>query len=149
MERPIPVKISPLNDTEFHEIVNSMIPQSDERIVLKNNLTKILQNFNIKRQSMVNKQTKIQKMKQLQANNIFYLQGKRESIDSLLQGPVKLVWSNALMNEFGLVAQGIHVIEGNDCIDFIDKNEVPSNKKVAYSNMVCDFCPLKTEKNRV
>ena len=88
-------------------------------------------------------------MKQLQANNIFYLQGKRESIDSLLQGPVKLVWSNALMNEFGLVAQGIHVIEGNDCIDFIDKNEVPSNKKVAYSNMVCDFCPLKTEKNRV
>ena len=79
MERPIPVKISPLNDTEFHEIVNSMIPQSDERIVLKNNLTKILQNFNIKRQSMINKKNDVEKKRFSHKQIIFSAHKEKES----------------------------------------------------------------------
>ena len=36
-----------------------------------------------------------------------------------------------------------------DTIDFINKNEVPPNKKVTYANMVCDVRPLKAESHRV
>ena len=36
-----------------------------------------------------------------------------------------------------------------DTIDFIDRNEVPHDKKVTYGNFICDYRPLKTEKYRV
>ena len=55
-----------------------------------------------------------------------------------------------LSNEIGRLAQGVgdHVA-GTDTIDFINKSEVPENKKVAYANFICDYRPLKTEPHRV
>ena len=45
------------------------------------------------------------------------------------------------------MAQGISDIEGNNVMDFISHSEVPKDRIVTYSNMVCDIRPLKIEKN--
>ena len=82
-------------------------------------------------------------------NHIFNIDGHKESIDTLLQGPESDAWTQSLTNGLGRLAQGTNTILGNDCIDFIHKYEVPKNKKVTYANMVCDFRPLKQEKYRV
>ena len=82
-------------------------------------------------------------------NHIYNIHGHKESIDGLLNGPEAPIWKQSLSNELGRLAQGIGDIKGSDCIDFIPKQQVPSNKKVTYANMVCDYRPLKQEKYRV
>lgn len=81
--------------------------------------------------------------------HIFNEKGKKESLDSLLQGGMSKTWGNSLSNELGRLVQGIRSIKGNDVIDFITKEEVPSHKKVTYANMVCDYRPLKSDPRRV
>ena len=34
-------------------------------------------------------------------------------------------------------------------MEFINKRDIPKHKKIIYANFVCDFRPLKAEKNRV
>ena len=34
-------------------------------------------------------------------------------------------------------------------MQYIHKKDVPKGKKVTYTNMVCNFCPLQTENYRV
>ena len=76
--------------------------------------------------------------------------GKRETIDSLLAGSNGAVWTQAVSNELGRLAQGLGShIDGSNTIDFIHRHEVPATAKVTYANMVCDYRPLKAEPNRV
>ena len=77
------------------------------------------------------------------------MQGKRQTLDQLIQGPDAAIWQQATSNELGRLAQGVQNTEDNDVIDFIYKSDVPTHKKVIYANMVCDFRPLKSEPYRV
>ena len=73
---------------------------------------------------------------------------RQQSIDKLLKINQE-IWSTALSNEVGRLAQGVQDIEGNNVIDFITFSEVPKDRIVTYANMVCDIRPLKTKKFRV
>ena len=76
--------------------------------------------------------------------------GKRETIDSLITGSTASIWRQALSNELGRLSNGLPGrVQGTNTISFIHKSAVPSNKKVTYANMVCDYRPLKSEPNRV
>ena len=87
---------------------------------------------------------------QHRVNHIYDESGKKETIDTLLSGTDGNTWTTSLCNEFGRLAQGFNnTIVGTDTIDFIDRNEVPHDKKVTYGNFICDYRPLKTEKYRV
>ena len=74
--------------------------------------------------------------------------GKKQSLDKLLQtNPT--IWTTALSNELGRLAQGIRTVDGNDVMDFIFYSDVPQDRIVTYANFVCDIRPLKTEQFRV
>ena len=78
-----------------------------------------------------------------------YYHGTKLSLEQLLLGPDKIIWTNALTNEMGRTSQGINKLLGNDTLEFIKKGEVPSGRKVTYANFVCDYRPFKLEKYRV
>ena len=80
---------------------------------------------------------------------MFDTQGRKQSLDKLIQRPTQQIWKKALTNELGRLAQGINDVKGNDVVDFISYKDIPKNKIVTYTNMVCDIRPLKTEKYRV
>ena len=75
--------------------------------------------------------------------------GRKQTLDQLLQGEDKSIWQMALSNELGRLSQGVRDIKGNDVMDFIPFSHVPKGRIVTYANMVCDIRPLKTEKFRV
>ena len=81
--------------------------------------------------------------------HIFSDDGKRQNIDQLLKGPMKIIWGNGLDNELGRLADGVPGVLGTKTISFIFKSEIPRDKKITYANMVCDEKPLKQEKYRV
>ena len=65
------------------------------------------------------------------------------------QNPQNLV-PKSRDNELGRLTQGFKTrIKGTDTMTFVPKSTVPSNRKVTYSNFVCDYCPLKSEPFRV
>ena len=52
-------------------------------------------------------------------------------------------------NEFGRLMKRLkRGIQGTDTMQFIQKHEVPYNKKVTYTRFVCDYGPQKEEKER-
>ena len=76
--------------------------------------------------------------------------GARETMDTLLCGPHKAVWEQALTNEWDRLAAGkLQRVKPSNTIQFIPRSEVPPNRKVTYGNFVCEHRPLKTEKYRV
>ena len=79
---------------------------------------------------------------------MFLPQGKKKSIDKLLKEDVN-TWGLSLSNELGRLSGRIREVKGNNAIEFIDKDTIPLNKKVVYTNIVCDYRPLKKEKYRV
>ena len=83
--------------------------------------------------------------------HIFDAKGKKRSIDSLLQDKqTTSIWSKALENELGRLAQGFqHRVKAQDAMDFIFHHDIPKDRKVTYANFVCDYRPLKSEKFRV
>ena len=84
------------------------------------------------------------------ANHIFDASGKKQTLDSLLQGPTKTVWQRSASNEFGRLAQGnLHGVKGTNTIQFINKHDLPPNAKATYASFVCDYKPFKAEKHRV
>ena len=91
------------------------------------------------------------KLPKLRINHIFDQAGKKRSIDSLLQDKTTHpVWSKALENELGRLAQGFdNCVKAQDAMDFIYHREIPAQQKVTYANFVCDLRPLKSEKFRV
>ena len=83
-------------------------------------------------------------------NHICTKEGKKETIDSLLNGPNKNIWEKSLRNDWGRLAQGnMHGVRHADTIDFVHKHEVPSDSKVTCVSYVCDYHPLKEEPFRV
>ena len=59
------------------------------------------------------------------------------------------VWEKSSANEFGRIMKGLkRGIQGTDIMKFIQKHEVPYNKKVTYARFVCDYRPQKEEKER-
>ena len=84
------------------------------------------------------------------AYHIFNKEGKKQSIDDLIKGPMQETWLRSTANELGRLAKGIpERVRGTECIEFIPKSKVPKGKKVTYANMVCDYRPLKDEPYRV
>ena len=81
--------------------------------------------------------------------HIYNENGKKLSLDALLQGEMAVTWQTSLSNELGRLAQGVRQITGNNVIDFIPIEDVPPEKKVTYANMVCDYRPLKSDPYRV
>ena len=47
------------------------------------------------------------------------------------------------------LAQVIRDVKGNDTVYFTPISEVPKDKKVAYTNIVYNHIPLRTEEYRV
>ena len=98
------------------------------------------------------------RMEQFVANMIFHpyinhiyneQTGKKETADSLLTGPNKIVWNKATSNEFGRLAQGNkYGVLSTDTIEFIAFEAVPRNRDVTYLTMVFDYRPLKSEPYR-
>lgn len=83
-------------------------------------------------------------------NHIYDENGKRETIDSLLQGKSSQAWNRSLSNEWGRLADGNDAgMKGTQTIAFMPQSLVPSDKKVTYATMACDYRPLKDEKHRV
>jgi hypothetical protein len=64
-------------------------------------------------------------------NHIYNDLGKKETIDTLLEGQNGPTWTNSLCNEYGRLTQGCteNNILGTDTVDFIYQHEVPSDKK--------------------
>ena len=80
-------------------------------------------------------------------SHIFDATGKKQSLDSLLQGPNgDTRWNPALSNEWGCLAQGNDAgVESTNTIDFISKQSVPTDNSITYASFACDHCPLKDE----
>ena len=84
------------------------------------------------------------------ANLICKDDGTKETIDSLLKGSHESIWERSLRNDWGRLAQGNNFgSKGTDTIEFINRKEVPPDKKVTHASIVCDYIPLKDEKHRV
>ena len=59
------------------------------------------------------------------------------------------VWEKSPANEFGRLMKGLkRGIQGIETMKFIQKHEVPYDKKVAYAQFVCDYRQQKEEKER-
>ena len=59
------------------------------------------------------------------------------------------VWEKSPANEFGRLMKGLkRGIQGTETMKFIQRHEVPYNKKVTYTRFVCDYRPQKEEKER-
>ena len=75
--------------------------------------------------------------------------GKRETPETLLNGPDKDIWNKAVSNEIGRLTKGnIHGVSYTEMMEFIPKSCVPTNRDVTYASMVFDFRPLKSEPYR-
>lgn len=83
-------------------------------------------------------------------SHIFNDKGKKETVDSLLNGPDKDIWTCSMSNELGRLAQAnIHGIKATNTIDSVAKADVPANKKVTYANFACDYRPLQSQNHHI
>ena len=83
-------------------------------------------------------------------NHIYTSEGKKETVDLLINGKNKHIWLQSLSNEWGRLAQGNNEgVKGTDTIDFIYQNQVPTDRDVTYATFVCDYRPLKQEAYRI
>ena len=86
----------------------------------------------------------------LNMNYIFDKDGKKLPLDVLLtKRDTRDIWKKALNNELGRLADGYETIEGTNKLKFIHKKDIPADRKVTYSNFVCDIRPHKEELYRV
>ena len=79
-------------------------------------------------------------------NHICNADGKKKTIDSLLEGSKRHIWHRSLS------ADQVRLIRGNDAgikraetIDFMPQQDVSRNEKVTYATMVCHCRPLKNK----
>ena len=83
-------------------------------------------------------------------NHIYNAEGKRETVDTLINGDNGDRWTKSLSNEFGRLAQGNkHGVKATDTMSFIPRHLVPNNRKCTYASFVCDYEPKKTEPYRI
>ena len=63
--------------------------------------------------------------------HIFDDNGNKLSIDDLLKGSMKDIWSNALKREFGRLSNGIpKELLGTNTIGFVLKSSIPKGRKI-------------------
>ena len=66
--------------------------------------------------------------------------GKKSTLDKVLQGDQKEIWNKASSNEFGRLAQGNkYCIKYRDVMEFIHQKDVPADEKVTYASFVLDY----------
>ncbi len=68
----------------------------------------------------------------------------------LIKNPAtKSVWGTSLANKIRRLLQGIQNLKGTNTCFFIQKSQVPTNKRPTYGRIICNFCPQKKEQNRI
>ena len=85
----------------------------------------------------------------VQTLNHIFQDGKRQTLDMLLKGPMKNIWNNSTSRELGRLSNGWRNEKGNEALEFIPISEVPKGEPVTYANMVCDIRHHKEDKYRV
>jgi hypothetical protein len=83
--------------------------------------------------------------------------GKQGSLKKLLRGTDAKIWERSLANEWGrLLPHGIGEnrppaaqITGTGTLFFVEKSQVPKDRKVTYANFICNIRPQKSETHRV
>ena len=76
--------------------------------------------------------------------------GKKETIDTVIQGAKRDLWVRSLSDEWGRLAQGNdYGTQATDTIKFIHKFEVPDGRDVTCATHVLDYRPLKSEPYRI
>jgi hypothetical protein len=69
---------------------------------------------------------------------------------ALMKDPrLQPLWTRGFGNECGRLFQGIRDIPGTDTCSFIKLKNIPKDRKITYSKIVCDYKPHKKEKERV
>ena len=71
-------------------------------------------------------------------------------MDTVLLGSDRELCLHSLNNKWGRLVKGnASGVQGTDTIEFITKQEVPSNRDVTYATFVLDFDSLETEQYQV
>jgi hypothetical protein len=88
---------------------------------------------------------------QHQANAVIHpVTGKEMEYMALMKDPrLQPLWKRGFGNEYGHLFQGIRDIPGTDTCFFIKLTDIPTEIKITYGKIVCDYKPHKKEKERV
>jgi hypothetical protein len=88
---------------------------------------------------------------QHQANAVVHpITGKEMEYMALMKYPrLQPLWKRGFGNEVGRLFQGIHDIPVIDTCFFIKLTNIPKDRQITYSKIVCDYKPHKKEKERV
>jgi hypothetical protein len=69
---------------------------------------------------------------------------------ALMKDPrIQPLWKRGFGNQCGRLFQGIRDIPGTDKCFFIKLTNIPTDRKITYGKIVCDYKPHKKEKERV
>ena len=91
-----------------------------------------------------------QKDSQPKAYHIYDTQGRKQTLELLLQGNDKETWRRSASNEIGRLTQGnTFGIQGTNTMEFITKDEIPDKAKVTYASFDCNLRSMKKETHRV
>jgi hypothetical protein len=75
--------------------------------------------------------------------------GKEMEYTALMKDPnLQPLWKRGFDNEAGLLFQGIREIPVTDTCLFVELTNIPKDRKITYSKIVCDNKPHKKEKER-
>jgi hypothetical protein len=74
----------------------------------------------------------------------------RHLVTGKVTGHTTEVWTKSFANELGRLANGVgtRVPEGTNTIFFINRSQVPTDRKVTYGRIVCTIRPQKKETHR-
>jgi hypothetical protein len=88
---------------------------------------------------------------QHQANAVIHpVTGKEMEYMALMKDPhLQPLWQRGFGNECRRLFQGIRDIPGTDTCFFIKLTNIPTDRKITYGKIVCDYKPHKKEKERV
>jgi hypothetical protein len=88
---------------------------------------------------------------QHQANAVIHpVTGKEMEYSALMKDPrLQPLWTQGFDNECGRLFQGMRDIPGTDTCFFIELKNIPTDRKITYGIIVCDYKPHKKEKERV
>jgi hypothetical protein len=76
--------------------------------------------------------------------------GKEMEYTALMKDPrLQQLWTRGFGNECGRIFQGIRDIPGTDTCFLINLRNIPTDRKITYGKIVCDYKPHKKEKERV
>jgi hypothetical protein len=69
---------------------------------------------------------------------------------ALMKDPdLQPLWKRGFGNEVCRLFQGIRDIPGTDTFFFVELTNIPKDRKITYSKIICDYKPHKKEKERV